>query len=185
MEKKKGLFYLIASDFKKRAEYNNDKNPWLLLITFIFNQPLVGLTLFRISHFLQERRLGLFARLLSSINCYLCSMFIDPRAQIDEGFFLPHTFAVLIHGNAVIGKNVIVCQGVDIGIGPRKDFNLNDKVVIGDNSMIFSGAKVFGNISIGKNVQIGANSVVLDSIPDNAVAVGAPAKVVRIKTDAK
>ncbi len=180
MQKKRGLFYLIWSDFKKRAEYNNDKNPWLLFLTLFLNQALVGLILYRISHSLEKHGLGLFARVFTSMNNYLCLMFIDPKAEIGEGFFMPHTFAVLIHGNAVIGDNVIICQGVDIGIGPRKEGSVSDKVFIGNNTMIFSGAKVFGNIRIGNNVQIGANSVVLDSIPDNALAVGAPAKVVRI-----
>lgn len=38
-----------------------------------------------------------------------------------------------------------------------------------------------GGVHIGKNVSVGANAVVLTDIPDNAVAVGAPAKVIKIK----
>jgi serine O-acetyltransferase len=40
------------------------------------------------------------------------------------------------------------------------------------------GAKAFGNIKIGNNVAIGANCVVNTDIPDNAVVVGIPGKVV-------
>lgn len=43
------------------------------------------------------------------------------------------------------------------------------------------GAKIIGNIKIGRNVAIGANAVVLNDVPDNAVMVGIPAKVVSMK----
>ncbi|MNR40369.1 putative acetyltransferase [compost metagenome] len=44
---------------------------------------------------------------------------------------------------------------------------------IGINVVILPG------VTIGKNAVIGANSVVTTSVPDFAIAVGAPAKIVR------
>ena len=41
------------------------------------------------------------------------------------------------------------------------------------------GANVIDGINIGKNTIIGAGSVVTKPIPDNVVAYGAPAKVIR------
>ncbi|HHD80170.1 MAG TPA: serine acetyltransferase [Campylobacterales bacterium] len=52
---------------------------------------------------------------------------------------------------------------------------------MGDNCIISSGAKIIGPVKIGNNCIIGANAVVIDNIPDNCVAVGVPAKI--IKTD--
>lgn len=49
---------------------------------------------------------------------------------------------------------------------------------IGDNVIIFAGAKIIGNVKIGNNTVIGANAVVTHNIPDNSVAVGIPAKVI-------
>lgn len=46
---------------------------------------------------------------------------------------------------------------------------------------ISHGAIVFGSITIGNNVEIGANAVVNKLVPDNAVVVGVPARVLRIK----
>ncbi|MDI3479940.1 MAG: hypothetical protein PWQ14_1086 [Rikenellaceae bacterium] len=46
---------------------------------------------------------------------------------------------------------------------------------------IGAGAKLLGDIKIGNNVDIGANAVVVTDIPDNCVAVGIPAKVVKVK----
>lgn len=49
---------------------------------------------------------------------------------------------------------------------------------IGDNVIIFAGAKVLGNVTIGNNVVIGANAVVTTNIPNNSVVVGIPAKII-------
>lgn len=42
------------------------------------------------------------------------------------------------------------------------------------------GCIVFGGISIGDNVVIGAHTVVNFPVPDNAVVVGNPGRIVRI-----
>ncbi|MBD3794095.1 MAG: serine acetyltransferase [Campylobacterales bacterium] len=49
--------------------------------------------------------------------------------------------------------------------------------------MISTGAKIIGPIQIGKNCVIGANAVVLTDIPDNCVAVGIPAKIIKENID--
>ena len=50
--------------------------------------------------------------------------------------------------------------------------------VIGDNVVAYAGAKIIGNVHVGNNVVIGANAVVTKDVPDNAVVVGVPAKVI-------
>jgi sugar O-acyltransferase (sialic acid O-acetyltransferase NeuD family) len=50
---------------------------------------------------------------------------------------------------------------------------------IGDNGFIGAGSTVKDHITIGSNVLIGAGSVVTKDIPDNSVAYGNPARVVR------
>ena len=49
---------------------------------------------------------------------------------------------------------------------------------VGDNVYIGPGAKMFGKIVIGNNVAIGANAVVTRDVPENAVVVGIPARVI-------
>lgn len=51
-------------------------------------------------------------------------------------------------------------------------------VTIGNNVFLGRNVTVMGNVTIGNNVIIGANAVVTKDIPDNSVAVGAPAKVI-------
>lgn len=50
---------------------------------------------------------------------------------------------------------------------------------IGENAWLGASVTVGPGVSIGRNAVIGAGSVVLGDIPDNIVAAGSPARVVR------
>jgi acetyltransferase-like isoleucine patch superfamily enzyme len=52
-------------------------------------------------------------------------------------------------------------------------------VTIGDGSWLGHGTVVLPGAHIGRHVVIGANSVVTGPIPDNSVAAGVPARVIR------
>jgi acetyltransferase-like isoleucine patch superfamily enzyme len=58
-------------------------------------------------------------------------------------------------------------------------------VVIGDGSWLGHGVVVLPGVTIGRHVVVGAGSVVVHSLPDFSVAVGAPARVVRRHDPAK
>lgn len=59
--------------------------------------------------------------------------------------------------------------------------NLTSKgeIIIGQNVWIGDKVTILAGVTIGDNVIIGANSVVTHDIPNNCVAVGMPAKVVK------
>ena len=58
-------------------------------------------------------------------------------------------------------------------------------VVLKNNCRIGSHSTILPGVSIGKNSIIGAHSLVNKNIPDNVVAFGIPAKVVRKLTNDK
>ena len=93
---------------------------------------------------------------------------------------IEHQNGIVIHGNAIIGDDCIIRQGVTIGNRyldkPLEAPKLGSKVNVG------AGAKIFGNIQIGNQVNIGANAVVLKDIPDQQTAVGIPAKIINSKS---
>ncbi len=72
-------------------------------------------------------------------------------------------------------NNDLIGSGVVIG---GKEGS-NKVPFIGNNVKIATGAKVLGGIRIGNNVTIGANAVVLKDVPDNAVVVGIPARIIK------
>lgn len=57
--------------------------------------------------------------------------------------------------------------------------NKNGEVILKNNSKIGSHSTVLPGVTVGKNSIIGAHSLVIDDIPDNVIAFGVPAKVIR------
>ena len=57
--------------------------------------------------------------------------------------------------------------------------NKQGKVHLKKNSKIGSHSTIMPNITIGENSIVGANSLVLEDIPDDVIAFGVPAKVIR------
>lgn len=56
-------------------------------------------------------------------------------------------------------------------------------IEIGDYAWIGAGCRILDGVRIGRHAVIGAGSVVTSSIPDNAVAVGSPARVISLSRD--
>ncbi|MDF1875188.1 acyltransferase [Sulfurimonas sp. SAG-AH-194-I05] len=57
--------------------------------------------------------------------------------------------------------------------------NKTAKVHLKENSKVGSHSTVLPGVTIGKNSIIGAHSLVIADIPDNVLAFGVPAKVIR------
>jgi serine O-acetyltransferase len=98
------------------------------------------------------------------------------RANIGKGLYMPHANGIIVHLDATLGEHCNLSHQVTIGIGGRGA--KHGSPTIGDRVFIGPGAKIFGAITIGNNVVIGANAVVTKDLPDNAVAVGIPARII-------
>lgn len=57
--------------------------------------------------------------------------------------------------------------------GKPQPIRIGDRVWLGANVVVMKG------VTIGNNSIIGMNSVITNDIPENSVAVGSPAKVIR------
>lgn len=86
---------------------------------------------------------------------------------------------VIVNTGAIIEHEDILEDHVHIASGTV----LAGRVRVKKGAFIGAGSVVKEYITIGRNAIIGAGSVVLEDIPDNAVAVGAPAKVIKIAGD--
>ncbi|MCL2106803.1 MAG: serine acetyltransferase [Oscillospiraceae bacterium] len=95
--------------------------------------------------------------------------------DIGGGLHLAHNGAIVVHANAVLGRNVTLSTGVVVG-QTLKDGKVLTPVV-GNNVYIAPGAKIIGGVRVGNDVVIGANAVVTKDVPDHAVAAGVPARV--------
>ncbi|WP_455425064.1 colanic acid biosynthesis acetyltransferase WcaB [Dryocola sp. LX212] len=107
---------------------------------------------------------------------------IQAAATIGRRFTVHHGYGVVISKFAIIGDDFAIRHGVTIG--GRGGIGGLDKSqarpVIGNGVEVGANVMIIGPITIGNNVVIAAGSLVLDSIPDNAVVMGDKARVKRI-----
>jgi serine O-acetyltransferase len=101
---------------------------------------------------------------------------IASEAKIGKGLYIAHFGGIVVNGEAVLGENCNLSQGVTIGLGGRGA--KKGCPVLGDRVFVGPGAKLFGAITIGDDAAVGANAVVTKSLPDKSVAVGIPAQVI-------
>ena len=130
----------------------------------------------RMNHALWCSGLRWLARWLSHCARWLTGIEIHPGARIGRRFFIDHGMGVVIGETTEIGDDCTLYHGVTLGgtswnKGKRHP-TLKNGVVIG------AGAKVLGPITVGENAKIGSNAVVVKDVPDNATAIGIPARLV-------
>ncbi|HQO09430.1 MAG TPA: 2,3,4,5-tetrahydropyridine-2,6-dicarboxylate N-acetyltransferase [Clostridiales bacterium] len=94
----------------------------------------------------------------------------------------------MIDMNVVVGGRVLIGKHCHIGAGAVLAGVIEppsaQPVTIGDNVMIGANAVVLEGVSIGNNAVIAAGSVVTSDVPDDMVAAGVPAKIIK-KRDEK
>ncbi|WP_348700003.1 serine acetyltransferase [Duganella fentianensis] len=138
---------------------------------------MIVLRIYRLANWCYRHRIPLLPFVLKSFNRIIFAVVLPPSASVGRNVLFSYEgLGTVIHRRAVIGDNAIIGAGVTLGGRSGSE----GVPVIGAGAIIGSGAKVIGAVRIGAYASIGANAVVLSDIPDFAVAVGVPAKVVRI-----
>jgi len=92
---------------------------------------------------------------------------IHPEAHIGEGVFVGG--ATVVAHDCVVGDYVLLGGGVVFG----------GDVVVGAYTTLGVGTILQPRVRIGRNVTTGIGAVVVKDLPDNAVAVGVPARIIR------
>jgi acetyltransferase-like isoleucine patch superfamily enzyme len=148
---------------------------------------------------LQNVRIGKGVTICHFVNAYGCS--IDDGSKV--GTFVEIQKGATIGKNCKISSHTFICEGVHIAdnvfIGHSVTF-INDrfpratnedgslqkekdwtceKTYVEEGASIGSGATILCGISIGKKAIIGAGAVVTKDVPENAVVIGNPAKVIK------
>lgn len=121
---------------------------------------------------------------------YIDCRFATDVIKIGSNCFFNNGFSLITRGaNITIGDNCLFGTNLSIvnsdfhDLNPRNRFSpLNVKsgdVIIDENVFCGNDVKIYKGVRIGKNSVIAAGSIVIKDIPDNVIAAGNPAKVVK------
>ena len=114
-------------------------------------------------------------------DIYSYDIEIGKGANILDGVKISNSVKIGIA--PIIYYNAIITHDCRIGdfceISPAA--NILGRVSIENKTQIGAGAIILPDVKIGSNVTIGAGAVVTKNIPDNAIAVGIPARIIKIK----
>ncbi|MCP4417269.1 MAG: acyltransferase [Chloroflexi bacterium] len=95
------------------------------------------------------------------------------QIQIGQGVMLAANCALYSHNHGMAKGQSMQEQPLETK-GP---------IIVEDHCWLGTGVVVMGGVHIGQGAVIGAGSVVINDIPEMAIAVGVPARVIKMRLD--
>jgi acetyltransferase-like isoleucine patch superfamily enzyme len=117
-----------------------------------------------------------------------CRLSCDPKITIGDNFYMNagcHILGEINIGNDVMMGPKTVIWGRDHGISkdkPMREQPSNKQPIsIGNDVWIGANVTILKGVTVGDGAVVGAGSVVTKDVPEYAIVVGNPAKVVKIR----
>ena len=165
----KELKALIESDMKRVYDL-----PLSAKEKFFFSLQMKYLKLWRKAAFYRKKG-GLRGKLLALKLEKLTErthILIPPEVKAGPGLYIGHLGRIIIHPDAVLGKNVNLSTGITIGQANRG--KKKGTPVIGDEVWIGTNAVIVGGVKIGNDVLIAPGAYVNFDVPDHSIVMGNP-----------
>lgn len=117
-----------------------------------------------------------------------CRLVGDPKITIGDNFYANAGCHFL--GDISIGNNVMIGPKTVMwgrNHGTKKGINMDEQssekgpIVLGNDVWVGANATILKGVKIADGAVVGAGSVVTKDIPENAIAVGNPARVIKYR----
>jgi len=162
--------------------FDNLREDWITYERDIWRQGLWAMAVYRFGRWRYRFRhrsvrapLSFIYKILFKLVQVVTGIELPCEASIGHRFRIDHFGGVIVSGDVVFGDDVVIRNGVTIGLrraGVRGSPKIGSRVDIG------AGAKILGGINIGDDTAIGANAVVLQDVPPDSIAIGIPARII-------
>lgn len=160
---------------------------WLMMVPGLI-PGIVGVFLrYVILRCLAKKSCGFF-RVLERVTIeYPRGLSIGRQAGLNVGCWINARGGVTIGDDVIMGPYCVVHSANhrfdSLDVPTRRQGYEEKPVYIGNNVWLGAQVTVLPGVTIGENAVIGAGAVVTRDIPPNAVAVGNPARVIRVRTN--
>lgn len=111
-------------------------------------------------------------------------IYIGTQTYINRNTFLDASLSITIGQQCAIGPNCYITDhdhSYEANLPPLEQPLISRSACIGDRVWLGANVTVLKGVTIGNDAVIGAGSVVTQDIPEGAIAVGVPAKVIRYR----
>lgn len=114
-----------------------------------------------------------------------CDVMVFKNAKLNLGSGYINRYAkIRCYSSITIGDNVAISENFSIWDSDAhailgKENQMTQPVIIGNNVWIGTNVTVLKGVTIGNGAIIAAGSVVSKNVPDNCIAAGIPAKVIK------
>ncbi len=98
---------------------------------------------------------------------------------ISPGVRISSAARIIIEDNCMLANGVYITDSDWHGIYDRLSFGKAAPVHLKKNVWVGDGAIICKGVTIGENAIIGAGAIVVDDVPENSIAAGNPASVVK------
>ena len=117
-----------------------------------------------------------------------CRVHGDPKVIIGDNFYM--NSGCHIQGNISIGRDVMIGpktviwgrdHGMKLGKPMIKQNLIKRDIFIGHDVWLAANVTILSGVKIGNGAVVGACSVVTKDVPENAVVVGNPSRVIKYR----
>lgn len=164
-----GMFENLREDYRMHEGKITSQGLWVML-PYRFGRWRYG-----VRPAVLRKPLSFIYRVMKTVSQVLTGIDLPCEVRVGRRFRIDHFGDIIISGDTVMGDDVLLRNGVTIGLKSREE---PGSPVIGNRVEIGAGAKILGRIRIGNDVVIGANAVVIRDVPSDSIAVGVPARII-------
>ena len=109
--------------------------------------------------------------------------------KIGRGVYINSNCLMMASGGITIGDGAQIAANVQLISNNHDPYDLMvltcKPVEIGEHAWIGAGATILPGVRVGRHAVVGAASVVTKDVPDYAVAVGNPARVIKMLDESR